>query len=730
MVQEHGHSRFGHCFQVALLAILLGGLVGCIVIGLGCVAVVSGVETKYVQCALGDDYICPVLFVGVLGILPCIIVLKEKATFRSAKDSAMHSTPIVRGYVRPSLVQKYQAEPTNSFVAQRILLVAHFLSCVCSNSWDFLIGLVLIQLFVNSLYAPAIIVILTSVSSCWVSPWFVRLLKRLNRLSSMLSLICIERICVGGCILFMIHLFYLLLGPPPGSKSEMSLLLSSGNASLDSLKPWFVDSKQPSPGLISFIHRKTSPSWSGTMDLALIWIVFLCICSSVAHHARVRLTQNEWVSIVAKSASVPSTGYNASPALSGYGIHLSGGTGGSRERVHSLGALSLSDDEDDFRPMGKSPNLFKGYGTINTPAMTVEENLFEEAAGLNRDGDQHVTQYAQTQLRNIQNGSASFKGKLRKVQSIACFLVPILLGFVLDFAQTHFGGGVAALTALLFWLVVSSILEIVCYRMVYTILPKIKDQGPVYDSSVYFNDPHGVYNVYSHIGVTGTSRFRTTARWIVKTCRVYFKSPVLFASISYSLLSATILDCGLVSLAYLRWCGLPGWFVGVLFAMKQFTYGIVSFTKYIHKCTGSLAKTTSLIVWVLWCVTLFCILGFILLKAPSSLVFLLLAIVITTPFIRTVALLHLKLVREWVEEEDMSATLQGDINMKLLSVVLLHIIVLFYETPGDYSVLVLSSGGFCFSGVVIFSIWYRLYDGGTPFQVVNDIGELKLIVRG
>jgi len=66
----------------------------------------------------------------------------------------------------------------------------------------------------------------------------------------------------------------------------------------------------------------------------------------------------------------------------------------------------------------------------------------------------------------------------------------------------------------------------------------------------------------------------------------------------------------------------------------------------------------------------------------------------------------------------------------MVCVVSMHMIAFLISEPDQYPILVFYSISTCAIAVILFNIWYRMFDSGTPYQVVNELGHLKIVVGG
>ena len=686
-------------------------VVACLTVAFTCSVLIWIEDGGVVVCPVSRTWVGITGWLGAVGIIPTSILFFGQ--FQRGNFESQNNGSNGLGFVRPSLIRNFASDSEKHSLVQKILLTGHFMHCVSSSAWNFLLGIVLIQLYTSSLSIPATVVICTATGRVWVAPYVAQIMRRLNRLTSVVCLVIVEGVCIAGCALFIVHLFFY----------EYLNIKQTKSGKMDLLPSWILDDKSPNTSLAQFVHRKQLNQKENMTNVATFWIAMLCSFGSIVRGARSYLVNQDWVRVVAKAESF-TNGYDLSPTLSGYGATIGGYRDYAlRGPVSSLGTLTPSDEDDDFKSISETPSTVRGYGTLERVLASEETVFFVEP-----EQKQERSPSNSSHGYSKPDGRKKFRTRYNQVHRVANVLAPLTLGLLLDFDQQALGGSVACLGALCGWMVLATVVEVCAFRFVYESVTGIDEQGPVYERVNFFG-AYGHENIYRHISTRNENSFINGIQWALKSFKIYWKSSVFLASISNALLNATVIDCGIVSLAYLRWRALPGWCLGVIVLLKHlpFTFGYV---KWIHQCTGSIARTSSLAIWIIWCLLLVCTVAFNLFRHSVSLSFLTIAILITGPSLRSLSLLHAKLVQEWVEEENMEAVLRGQANAKLFATVLMQAMVITHSSPEDYSLLLLTSAVFCFAGVITFSLWYRVYDSGTPFQVVNDIGQLKLVVRG
>jgi len=187
-----------------------------------------------------------------------------------------------------------------------------------------------------------------------------------------------------------------------------------------------------------------------------------------------------------------------------------------------------------------------------------------------------------------------------------------------------------------------------CIKLLYSNEPNLRSSAPLHA----FDSFYGTASVYRPIGRSST--LLGTAKQCLNTWKIYFKSPILFASLSSCVLYATVLNGGIVTLGYMRWRHVPCIIIGLVIALQNLSMGSLRMAHWLHRRSQSLAKTASVLLWIIWTIVfLVAVLCFHVFEVKSSTWVLLLVMLVTLPssISRVFGIIHSKLLKEWVEIE-------------------------------------------------------------------------------
>lgn len=723
-------------------------------------------------CIIRGSWIGSTLFVGALGCIPSGILLRERLRARANNDQrrsqmARSSPTGEYGYVRPSIYKQFRPSVNPYTCARRVLRVAQFLSSSCAATLDLVLAVVLIAVYPDSLVPAATIVLCSTCVGYVLVHRVVPRIMQVDRLTCALTLVVIER----ACALLALGMIFLLTrdafpgalvnlhqegiivqnskhSRSKGAADRSTPLPSASDSTLPpepTMAPTFLPTPDPPAPTSSRLdlgksganpwifeegsHDAEDPALDATLTGShpqllhgspLLWFAILVTCISlsiVARSARSSLIRKDWSRLV---ASAPFSMTHAVTHEEGYydqQTHAKStfAKNQASSLLSPLGSLTPSEDEgDDFASSEEGQSQTQDH-------VDFEPELVYGAAGTDsimaRD--------------TIDASVVALKVHLSRVHTAAYVSSPILFGLVLDLGNPQQALFIALETAI-FWQILCGILETSCFRLAYHTETALRTERPPLDTSVTFFDPYDSRSIYHPIGVAPRQpRLEKLKRWL-KRWRIYIQSPVFLASLSYAVLNLSVLDLGLLSLTYLRWRRLPVWIIGLLLGLRCFSCGLVTFVKYIHRWTGSLARTASLTTWVLWSTSFPALLGFVLFSSTSkaSVLFLMVVLVLSGPPLRAFALVHAKLLREWVEEEHVSTILNCQLTVRTSCTVLITLVALCLGEASMYGVLVIISVLSSFLSVILFALWFRVFDSGTPFQVVDHTGHVKVIVHG
>lgn len=215
---------------------------------------------------------------------------------------------------------------------------------------------------------------------------------------------------------------------------------------------------------------------------------------------------------------------------------------------------------------------------------------------------------------------------------------------------------------------------------------------------------------------------------------VLFSNPFCLVNLSYCVLYASILVDGHQLLSYLRWKGTDPVTIGLVWifaALSSFLgEGIAVAT---HRCTASLTKTGCLLLWLFaLCICLaamaFNDMFIDTLSLPEPLLAIC-CIVCSRGVYEAFSLAHVQLVQEHIEDDLLPYVLSTQTSLMFASLMASQAFTFAVDTPKLFFRLVTVSVEWVVMGAVLYLVWYICYDRG-PYQVVDEIGRLKLDVRG
>ncbi|GBG34583.1 Solute carrier family 40 member 1 [Hondaea fermentalgiana] len=741
-------------------------------------------------CLVRGSWIGACLFIGTLGLGPCIMVLRERLRARPNGAKTSRAPQTMSGYVRPSIYKQFRPAVDPYTCARRALRIAQFVSSSCAATTDLTLAVVLIAVFSDSLEPAAAIVLCSTLMTSLLVHRVVPKLMQVDRLTCALALVLLERISALTAIALAFRLAQVAFpeasaivhGPvallqnakvskthidgassagadasPPSSGATEAAGAGAGPSSvlgIDSgaVAPWVFEkgsSGNADPEVDAALSASQPEVWQLQQLMLLCVLIFAFSLSVVARAARNALIRKDWSKLVASapfsmtqampfltSSSNEQSRPSANKITARLDLAMRHGSEAS-SRMSPLGSFAESEDSSE----GIGGGLF-GSGSMESPI--VEEKLEAvEIAGVHGravtgDGLHHEPEVVYGRMSEsvmardcIDASVLALKVSLSRAHTIAFVCAPTLFGLVVDLGEPRVALFIAMET-LMAWQILVLMLEMSCFRLAYHTEAALRTERPPLDTSVTFFDPYGSRSIYHPIGVSPRRPTLERAKRSLKRWRVYARSPVFLASLAYAALGVSILDLGILSLTYLRWRRLPVWIIGVLIGLRCFSCGLVSFVKYIHRWTGSLARTASLTLWVLWSTTFPAILGFTLFGSSSkaSLLFLMVVLIFSGPPLRAFALVHAKLLREWVEEEQVPTVLECQSALRTFGTIAMSIMALILGNAQLYGALVIISVAASLFSVVLFALWFRIYDSGTPFQVVDHAGHVKVVVHG
>jgi hypothetical protein len=381
--------------------------------------------------------------------------------------------------------------------------------------------------------------------------------------------------------------------------------------------------------------------------------------------------------------------------------------------------------------------------------------------------------------RDAQAGQRALRRSLSRAGTLAGVLAPALAGAVMDMNLGSAGRAArVGVASVLIWLALSLCLELLALRAAYYTERLLREGRPSLDSSVDYlfdaGDGASTGSHYRAVGVPG-SALPSRGRWaappskssalrrlfcccccgggcccrstwpaaaaeaVVRTAALWGKrwatfarSPFLLASIAYALLAASVLNCSFITLGYLRWAGAPVWVLGLLMGLSQLGWLLAALARKVHRATGSLARTASLSLWVVLACAAPAAVALLVLGTDSRAAALVLmaSVVLTGPALRTFSAVHATLLKEWVEEANLAAVLHAQTFLRLLGALSVALMLAMDDDPSAFAGPVCLSAAAAALAVLLFLAWFRAFDSGTPFQVVDEIGQLVLVVRG
>jgi hypothetical protein len=92
-------------------------------------------------------------------------------------------------------------------------------------------------------------------------------------------------------------------------------------------------------------------------------------------------------------------------------------------------------------------------------------------------------------------------------------------------------------------------------------------------------------------------------------------------------------------------------------------------------------------------------------------------------------LIESQLLQEWVEEYDLSSITSVQTAVSQISYIGVQLLVLQFSHPESFYVLVNFSTVVVLIATICYTWWYVKHDDG-PFQIVDEVGQLRLKVQG
>jgi len=683
-------------------------------------------------CTIPAPWVVPLLYLGSLGAVPALLALlaRAKTLGNAPRNVEVKSAAIFRGSGRAM---------ARNDSARESLIIAQFCGAASACSLEVAFAATLIVVYKGNLSVAAAVVVVGvcagHVFGTRASTW-VR--NRVDRLSGVVGLLLLERLSsmfsLGLLLVLMGDMYPKTMAVFPGSPSILEgafELTSSSSAThphphgfdfgANSLDQWIAQgnsnswlfssdqASRPDTHLEAvFDENKDDMLRRGWLRLSVILLLSSCFVTSLSKHTRSFVLRRDWARLISLSPYTSMKARN-SPTTE---ADLAGGAAFRTHLSYSSGSDDVMDDlTDEVSPSNRTNK---------------KTTLVVDTQPSNYPTEDQILKKAQEQ------SLASLKISLARAHTAAYVATPVLLGGSFDLGPPEIAIAVGLSSAII-WQLLSFFLEVFCFRVAFfddaTLRTGLGDED---EEDLHAINPFGGSSIYRPIGVSPKVSRGEMVRQSLKAWRTYFRSPIFLASLSYVLLSASVIDCGLLTIAYLRWRMLPMWSIGALISLRCFTCGFISFVRSIHRYTGSLARTASLNLWMLWWSLVPALLGFAFYDPLSkvSIGFFLIAIILSGPFLRAFSLVHSKLVREWVEDRHQLAVLGAQSTLQTLALVFINLMAMTLQGPSYFGNLVLMSVLAAFVSALLFSIWYRVYDSGSAFQVVDDVGRLKLIVRG
>ena len=218
----------------------------------------------------------------------------------------------------------------------------------------------------------------------------------------------------------------------------------------------------------------------------------------------------------------------------------------------------------------------------------------------------------------------------------------------------------------------------------------------------------------------------------LQSVRVYFSHRIFLASVAYCLLYMTVLDNGALMTSYLRWRNFPASYLGASRGLcAVFGIGGTYVFPALRRCTGSVTRAGLISIWMFWILQLPSICSFVFLgESTISDYATMVAMIASRVGLWSFDLAETQLLQEWVEEKDRGKVNSMQIATYRAAFVVIQAFGMYFHNPADFPFLVGVSTCTVLLASLIYSMWFSRYSVGSPYQVVDELGNVKLRVTG